>query len=143
MTETKTPDNPNKKNKNFANYDEPNKSAQTSSNLSIDDLEKAISKFSDAGIDIIEEDDEDIKLDINIDEELRFSSSGTIEPDIEEEPEEEVLGVTDDPVRLYLRDMGGVELLSRENEVEIAKKIEEGKKINKNKGKNRRRFWLI
>ncbi|HJK87734.1 MAG TPA: RNA polymerase sigma factor RpoD, partial [Candidatus Megaira endosymbiont of Hartmannula sinica] len=34
---------------------------------------------------------------------------------------------TDDPVRLYLRDMGGVDLLSRENEIEIAKKIDEGK----------------
>ncbi|WP_316353037.1 RNA polymerase sigma factor RpoD [Candidatus Trichorickettsia mobilis] len=128
MTETKTPDNSNKKNKNLANYDELNKPI-ANTNLSIDDLEKAISKFSDAGIDIIEDDDDDIKLDINIDEELRFSSSTPIEQELEEEQEEEVLGVTDDPVRLYLRDMGGVELLSRENEVEIAKKIEEGKEI--------------
>ncbi|WPY01215.1 RNA polymerase sigma factor RpoD [Candidatus Trichorickettsia mobilis] len=125
MTEAKTPD---KKNKNLANYDELNKPIANTS-LSIDDLEKAISKFSDAGIDIIEDDDDDIKLDINIDEELRFSSSDPIEQELEEEQEEEVLGVTDDPVRLYLRDMGGVELLSRENEVEIAKKIEEGKEI--------------
>ncbi|CAN7942363.1 unnamed protein product, partial [Ixodes pacificus] len=35
---------------------------------------------------------------------------------------------TDDPVRLYLKDMGGVDLLTRENEVEIAKRIEEGRK---------------
>ncbi len=34
---------------------------------------------------------------------------------------------TDDPVRMYLREMGGVDLLSREDEVEIAKRIEEGK----------------
>lgn len=34
---------------------------------------------------------------------------------------------TDDPVRLYLREMGSVELLSREGEVELAKRIEEGK----------------
>jgi RNA polymerase primary sigma factor len=34
---------------------------------------------------------------------------------------------TDDPVKLYLKDMGGKELLSREGEVEVAKKIEDGK----------------
>ena len=37
------------------------------------------------------------------------------------------LSRTDDPVRLYLREMGGVSLLSREGEIELAKKIEEGK----------------
>ena len=36
---------------------------------------------------------------------------------------------TDDPVRLYLREMGSVELLSREGEVELAKRIEEGKAL--------------
>lgn len=38
-------------------------------------------------------------------------------------------GHTDDPVRMYLREMGSVELLSREGEIEIAKKIEEGKEL--------------
>ena len=37
------------------------------------------------------------------------------------------LSRTDDPVRLYLREMGSVSLLSREGEIELAKKIEEGK----------------
>ncbi len=51
-----------------------------------------------------------------------------------EEPEKEidltpgVLSRTDDPVRLYLKEMGSVALLSREGEIEIAKRIEEGKK---------------
>ena len=36
----------------------------------------------------------------------------------------EFLGKTDDPVRMYLREMGGVELLSREGEIAIAKRIE-------------------
>ena len=56
--------------------------------------------------------------------------------DFEEEPEEEVAteesdetGKTDDPVRMYLRDMGGVGLLSREGEIAIAKRIEEGKSL--------------
>jgi RNA polymerase primary sigma factor len=39
---------------------------------------------------------------------------------------EEVIGKTDDPVRLYLREMGSIPLLTREGEVEIAKRIEEG-----------------
>ena len=37
---------------------------------------------------------------------------------------DEIFGKTDDPVRMYLREMGGVELLSREGEIAIAKRIE-------------------
>ncbi|MDA9708890.1 hypothetical protein N9V56_05530, partial [Alphaproteobacteria bacterium] len=40
------------------------------------------------------------------------------------EENEDILGKTDDPVRMYLREMGGVELLSREGEIAIAKRIE-------------------
>jgi len=114
------------KKKGFVTYDELNKSIPASKKLSVDELENAISKFSEAGIDIIEEDDEDIKLDINVNEELTVFNRIA---DTEEESEEEDLGSTDDPVRLYLRDMGGVELLSRENEIEIAKRIDEGKEL--------------
>lgn len=114
------------KKKGFVTYDEVNKSIAANKKLSVDELENAISKFSEAGIDIIEEDDEDIKLDINVNEELTVFNRVV---DAEEESEEEDLGSTDDPVRLYLRDMGGVELLSRENEIEIAKRIDEGKEL--------------
>src|SRR3990172_10433248 len=56
-----------------------------------------------------------------------------IEYEEEEEEEEEepfdlttgTIGKTDDPVRMYLREMGTVSLLSREGEIEIAKRIEE------------------
>ena len=41
--------------------------------------------------------------------------------------EDDDLGRTDDPVRMYLREMGGVELLSREGEIAIAKRIEAGR----------------
>ena len=41
--------------------------------------------------------------------------------------DEEDLGRTDDPVRMYLREMGTIELLSREGEIEIAKRIEAGR----------------
>lgn len=114
------------KKKGYVTYDELNKSISANKKLSVNELESAISKFSEAGIDIIEEDNEDIKLDININEELTIFNRSS---DAEEENEDEDLGSTDDPVRLYLRDMGGVELLSRENEIEIAKKIDEGKQL--------------
>ncbi len=45
----------------------------------------------------------------------------------EEGEEKKQTGKTDDPVRLYLRDMGAVELLSREGEIAIAKRIEAGR----------------
>ena len=44
-----------------------------------------------------------------------------------EDKEKKQTGKTDDPVRLYLRDMGAVELLSREGEIAIAKRIEAGR----------------
>ena len=50
------------------------------------------------------------------------------EPEVETpEPEERSFGDTSDPVRMYLQEMGGVPLLSREEEVAIAKEIEAGK----------------
>ena len=43
-----------------------------------------------------------------------------------------VLDKSDDPIRMYLREMGGVELLSREGEIAIAKRIEAGKRCYDN-----------
>ena len=56
------------------------------------------------------------------------------EVDLQEEPEEEGLvventGRSDDPVRMYLREMGNVDLLSRDDEIEIAKRIESGREM--------------
>src|SRR5688500_1526165 len=50
------------------------------------------------------------------------------EKEIEGEADGDAVGKTGDPVRMYLREMGTVSLLSREGEVEIAKKIEVGEK---------------
>ncbi len=50
------------------------------------------------------------------------------EKEIDVETDGDIAGKTGDPVRMYLREMGTVSLLSREGEVEIAKKIEEGEK---------------
>src|SRR3546814_16698914 len=43
--------------------------------------------------------------------------------------DDEDIGRTDDPVRMYLREMGSVELLSREGEIAIAKRIEAGREM--------------
>lgn len=116
------------KSKGSVTYEEINNAIPNDKKMSVDDLEQVISKFSDAGVEFLE-DDEDIKLDINIDEEVIISTTN-IDSDAQSEEETEEIGSsTDDPVRLYLRDMGGVELLSREGEIEIAKKIEEGQEI--------------
>ena len=63
------------------------------------------------------------------------AGAGSGEENEKEEKEEKeidltpgALSRTDDPVRLYLKEMGSVALLSREGEIEIAKRIEEGKK---------------
>ncbi len=117
------------KKKGFVTYDQLNKSISATKKLSVEELETAISKFSEAGIDIIEDDNEDIKLDINVNEELTVSNRTVGEEEDSKEEVSENLGSTDDPVRLYLRDMGGVELLSRENEIEIAKRIDAGKEL--------------
>ena len=59
---------------------------------------------------------------IETEEEGRLSPGEKEEPEVE--PEE---GKPQDPVALYLKEIGAVSLFTREKEVEIAKKIEEGK----------------
>jgi len=71
-------------------------------------------------------------LDIKVLEEVPAEGADTdIEVEGKEEPEEapeqpEAVGESSDPVRLYLKEMGNFQLLSREQEVEIAKRIEAG-----------------
>ncbi|KYH12423.1 sigma-70 family RNA polymerase sigma factor [Neorickettsia sp. 179522] len=74
-------------------------------------IEEAISKLEESGIGILEKDEED-----ELSEEVK-------EEDEEEDETADILGHTDDPVRLYLREMSYVKLLSRDDEVEIAKAI--------------------
>ena len=74
------------------------------------------------------------ELDIEVvDSSARVPLGGTGDDLVDEEEDEkeidsdnDVVGKTGDPVRMYLREMGTVSLLSREGEVEIAKKIEQG-----------------
>ena len=86
-------------------------------NEKFDEKEEFYSKVESLNIQIYEED-----IDAqNLDEEKDNSSSK------ENEKEQSDGGRTDDPVRMYLKEMGNVELLSRIGEIEIAKRIENGK----------------
>ncbi len=108
------------KNLGFVTYDELSK-VLTSDGSSVEKMDDAISFFDDEGIQITEKGEEDEEGSFKID----------IEDDqaVEEAAEEEEIARSDDPVRLYLKEMGHVGLLSREGEVEIAKKIEEGRDL--------------
>jgi len=87
-------------------------------------IEDVILMISDMGIDIYEEAPEEEELVLGgeevVTEEALDESSVTLTT-----PETE-LGRTTDPVRMYMREMGTVELLTREGEIAIAKRIEEG-----------------
>jgi len=56
-----------------------------------------------------------------------FGTSVALGKHLAEEPEEDASGRIDDPARMCLREMGGVELLSRAGDVSIAKRIGSGK----------------
>ncbi|MFN7039299.1 MAG: RNA polymerase sigma factor RpoD [Alphaproteobacteria bacterium] len=106
--------------KGFLTYDEIN-NLLPHEQLTSEQIDTAMVIINESGIQIIESEDE-------LNEEKEFSMESEEDVFDDEEAEEE-FGKTDDPVRMYLRDMGSVELLSREGEIEIAKRIEEGKEI--------------
>ena len=92
-------------------------------------IETIISTFSDMSIQVFDE--------APAAEDLLMSDTATVSADDEEveEQAEQALstvdaefGRTTDPVRMYMREMGSVELLTREGEIEIAKRIEDGLK---------------
>ncbi len=92
--------------------------------VSSEQIEDVMSMLSEMGINIIEEDDEA--------DEPGGASTAVVEASSSREvaisaTETEKLDRTDDPVRMYLREMGTVELLSREGEIAIAKRIEAGR----------------
>ena len=76
-------------------------------------VEQYTTKLSDAGFDIIDSDDDD-------------ADDEVLEGSAEEKKTKTAGDKTDDPVKLYLREMGTVDLLSREGEIAIAKRIEAG-----------------
>ncbi|GAN62963.1 RNA polymerase sigma factor RpoD [Acetobacter indonesiensis] len=98
--------------------------------MSSEQIEDIMAMLSEMGIQVVESEEGD-------DAENAKSENADGEEASEEEAEEsetpsgnvntENLGRTDDPVRMYLREMGTVELLSREGEIAIAKRIEAGR----------------
>ncbi len=87
--------------------------------VSEEQLEDVISMFGEHDIDVIEKNGDEMELE----PETPFTSSPA-----GEEVDDSGIGKSTDPVRMYLREMGNVSLLTREGEVEIAKKIESGLK---------------
>jgi RNA polymerase primary sigma factor len=108
--------------KGYITYDQLN-TVLPPDQVSSEQIEDVMSMLSEMGINIIE------------DEEAEEEDKGGTDVATTDGPKEIVLGSgtsekldrTDDPVRMYLREMGSVELLSREGEIAIAKRIEAGR----------------
>ncbi|SPF78274.1 RNA polymerase sigma factor RpoD [Pseudoprimorskyibacter insulae] len=97
--------------------------------VSSDQIEDVMSMLSEMGIQVTEDDeenDDDDSGDGNKGSTELVSNSGRGEITLAGSNNEK-LDRTDDPVRMYLREMGSVELLSREGEIAIAKRIEAGR----------------
>ena len=107
------------KEKGYLSYDEVNDllPAEVTSSDELDDL---FTTFNNAGIEIVESEQK-----YREDKTRDPRSGGADEPSLDLTPG--TLDKTNDPVRMYLREMGTVPLLTREGEVEIAKRIEQGK----------------
>ncbi len=90
-----------------------------SDEVSSEQIEDTMAMLSDMGINVVEEDE--------IEEEGSTEIAETGEKAVATVKKREPADRTDDPVRMYLREMGSVELLSREGEIAIAKRIEAGR----------------
>ncbi|HXR59003.1 MAG TPA: RNA polymerase sigma factor region1.1 domain-containing protein, partial [Burkholderiales bacterium] len=91
-------------------------------------IEAIISTFGDMGIQVYDQAPDQEQLLVSPDQ----PAAAAADDDVEEQAEaalstvDSEFGRTTDPVRMYMREMGSVELLTREGEIEIAKRIEEG-----------------
>ncbi len=111
------------KERGYITFDELNAVLPSEQNSS-EQIEDVMAMLSEMGIQVVESEES---------EETEAAPKAKEEEE-EKEPEEGAgnvdeasLGRTDDPVRMYLREMGSVELLSREGEIAIAKRIEAGR----------------
>ncbi len=96
--------------------------------MSSEQIEDIMSMLSEMGIQVVEnEDNEDGEAVAKPEKAEGETAEGEGQTEAGGNVDEESLGRTDDPVRMYLREMGSVELLSREGEIAIAKRIEAGR----------------
>jgi RNA polymerase primary sigma factor len=104
------------KERGYVSYDEINQ-VLPPDQVSSEQIEDTMAIFSEMGITVVENEEQE---DSNTEgEETNVRATGNLD--------DEDIGRTDDPVRMYLREMGSVELLSREGEIAIAKRIEAGR----------------
>lgn len=109
----------------YISYDDLNEALPADKNSS-EFIEDVMSKLSEMGINVVEQDDEPQE------EEKETAVAQTEKGQVTAKAgnlKDEDVGRTDDPVRMYLREMGSVELLSREGEIAIAKRIEAGREM--------------
>ena len=119
------------KKKGYLTYDELNE-ALPSGEMSPDRIEDIQTAISEMGIQIVENDEEaeaEAEAEAEV-EEMAVGDDAKKDTKAAAKPAAKKTGTgerTDDPVRMYLREMGAVELLSREGEIAIAKRIEAGR----------------
>ncbi|MEQ1770895.1 MAG: RNA polymerase sigma factor RpoD [Devosia sp.] len=92
-----------------------------------DQIEDIMAMFSDMGINVVDEDEVEEAEPDTAEEESTELAEKTGTAVVSKSNAREGSDRTDDPVRMYLREMGAVELLSREGEIAIAKRIEAGR----------------
>src|SRR5262245_18177462 len=113
------------KEKGYLLYDEVSDLLPPEISASAEDLDDLFSAFGTAGIEVIDTEDQGFAGLDKIPGEKQFEGEQP-EGDMELDLTPGALEKTNDPVRMYLREMGNVPLLTRDGEVEIAKRIERG-----------------
>jgi RNA polymerase primary sigma factor len=129
------------KQKGYVTYDEVN-DAMPEEIVSSDQIDDWLSTLGDEGIEVVDAGQTGASVKVPAGRMVKTAEVPTLEDDESESTEEESekeekeeeeefdggYSKTNDPVRMYLRKMGSVSLLTREGEVEIAKRIEEGER---------------
>ena len=118
------------KKRGYITYEQLNE-ALPQGEMSSDQIEDISSALSEMGINIVENDEQGEEGEDTAkpddDDDAEATESGEDAGPALDVKKKEVIDRTDDPVRMYLREMGAVELLSREGEIAIAKRIEAGR----------------
>src|ERR1700726_3681804 len=107
------------KERGYLTYDELNAALPTDQ-VSSEQIEDTMTMLSELGINVVENEDA---------EEPAAADTEDGDAAVRGNLDDDDIGRTDDPVRMYLREMGSVELLSREGEIAIAKRIEAGREM--------------
>ncbi len=113
------------KRRGIITYDELNE-ALPQDQMSSEQIEDIMAAISEMGVNIVESDEDAVDPEEREAEEVEEADVGMDDRPVVEK-RKETIERTDDPVRMYLREMGAVELLSREGEIAIAKRIEAGR----------------